>query len=131
MQQHPIILFDGFCNFCSASVWFVLKKDREAVFQFASMQSDTGKKILKQQGLEETQTVILIDTSDVSIYSTAALNILRRLPGFRILSKVLLLIPLWIRDPIYQWVARNRYKWWGKRESCFIPDANQRARFIE
>ncbi|WP_167605628.1 thiol-disulfide oxidoreductase DCC family protein [Maribellus sediminis] len=118
-QRLPIILFDGVCNLCNAAINFILKRDKRKQFRYISLQSDEGVKLVKSYQIpEETDSVILILNETVYIESEAAIEIGRLLPwpwkwssGFRIIPKKL-------RDGIYRWIARNRYRWFGKRNTC-------------
>ena len=126
----PVILFDGICNLCNNSVQFILKYEKEETFKFAPLQSDVAKKILapfQQQAI--TDSVLLIENGKLYQQSTAALRIAKRLKYFWVLFP-LIYIPKWIRDPVYDWIARNRYRWFGTRESCMMPDENQKKRFL-
>lgn len=132
--QRRIILFDGTCNLCNRSVNFILQREREPVFQFASIQSEAGQKCLAWCGLpgDYNQAVILIDHGKISLGSTAALKIGKTLRfPWSILSHTGLLVPRFIRDWVYEQIAVHRYEWFGKREVCMIPTENLKARFME
>lgn len=131
-QQHPILLFDGVCNLCNGFVQFVILRDPKAVFRFAPLQSKIGQQLASQAGfpIDELSTVILYDQGTFYTHSDVALEVVRRLPGLWSLLYGLNVIPKSIRDNIYNWVARNRYRWFGKRESCMVPTPEIRARFL-
>ena len=133
VEGQPIILFDGICNLCNASVIFVLQHERKPVFQFASIQSDAGQKLLEWCGLPKgyNQAVVLIDHGRVFLGSTAALRIgeTLRFP-WSFLSQVGLIVPRFIRDWVYKQIALNRYHWFGKRDVCMIPTENLKTRFL-
>lgn len=128
-----IILFDGVCNVCNGFVQFVIKRDRKNIFQFASLQSDIGKKLLQERNIDfkSIDSVILIDLG-VAYYikSDAALEIGQQLKGYRTLSKFLQLIPSKLRNIVYDFIARNRYAWFGKRKDCMVPTPEIKSKFL-
>src|SRR4028119_1503639 len=128
--QHPTILFDGVCNLCNGSVQFILRRDPEARFRFASLQSEAGQRLVTEQGLnpEVLSSVILIEDGRVYRESTAALRIARHMAGAWKLLRVFVLIPRPIRDAVYRLIARNRYRWFGKSETCWLPPPELRGR---
>lgn len=130
--RHPTILFDGVCNLCNGSVQFILRRDPQARFRFASLQSEAGRRLVTEQGLdpEVLNSVILIEDGRVYRESTAALRIARHMSGAWKLLRVLVLIPRPIRDAVYRLIARNRYRWFGKSETCWLPTPELRARFL-
>lgn len=131
MQENPIVLFDGICNYCNAMVNFAIRNDKKAIIKFAPLQSEAGG-LLKEQfrinpGID---SVILIDNGKVYTHSDAAIRITKYL---RWPSKALYafnIVPKFIREPLYKWVAKNRYKWFGKKETCMIPGPGVKARFL-
>lgn len=131
-NAHPVILFDGVCNLCNASVQFVIKGDPGAKFRFSSLQSDTAKQMLQQAGLDHTMTdtVVLFYNGKVYTQSDAALHIARRLTGLWPVMHVLIVIPRPIRNAVYNWIARNRYRWFGKKDQCMIPSPELKHRFL-
>lgn len=135
MQElnHPVILFDGVCNLCNSSVQFIINHDKKQVFRFASLQSEFGKNILQQFDLSDKNidSVMLFENNSVMIKSTAALNIAKRLGGGYSLLYALIIIPKFIRDFVYDFIARNRYKWFGKQESCMIPNPRLKKLFFD
>ena len=128
-----IILFDGVCNLCNNTVQFVIKNDKEDIFRFTPLQSDTGKKLLTERNIdtEDIDSIILIEPN-VAYYtkSTAALEIGKYLKGLSTISSILLWLPESLRDIVYDFVAKNRYKWYGKKESCMIPTEELKNKFI-
>lgn len=130
--QHPVLLFDGVCNLCNASVQWVLLRDKKAVFRFAALQSETGQKLLMQHGLDAKNfdTVVLVDDQNIYLRSDVPLEIVRRLGGWWQLLYAFKIIPRFIRDALYSWIARNRYRWWGRREACMLPRAEWKERFL-
>ncbi len=129
-----IILFDGVCNLCNASINFVIKRDKKDLFRYASLQSEVGQKLISERNIDikNIDSILLIDPS-VAYYhkSTAALRIAKQLSGFYPFLSVFLVLPKFFRDWIYDIIAKNRYKWFGKKESCMIPTPELKALFID
>ena len=125
-----IILFDGVCNFCDASVQFIIKRDPHGYFQFASIQSEVGQELLTQYQVPAVDSLILIENGNVFVKSTAALKIARRLNGGWPLAYSAIIVPPLIRHALYDVVAKNRYKWFGKKDACMLPTKEQRKRFL-
>jgi predicted DCC family thiol-disulfide oxidoreductase YuxK len=132
MVQHPIILFDGICNLCNGAVQFIIKHDRDKKFLFASLQSETGQQLLKQFGLslKNFNSFTLVQDDRVYTKSTGALKVARQISGGWKFLYAFIIIPAFIRDGIYSWIANNRYKWFGKKDSCMIPTPELQARFL-
>ncbi|MEK4030477.1 thiol-disulfide oxidoreductase DCC family protein [Pseudobacillus sp. FSL P4-0506] len=129
--MNPIILFDGECNFCDSSVQFIIKNDPKGIFHFASLQSDTGQSLLKKHRVpSDIDSMILIEGDKVYYKSAAALRICKHLKGAWKLLYALIIVPRPIRNIAYDFIAKNRYKWFGKKESCMLPSPSVRARFI-
>lgn len=127
----PVILFDGVCNLCNGSVLFIIKRDPQAKFRFASLQSDFGQQQLHKFNRSVTlESVLLIEADKLYDKSTAALKIASKLCGLWPLLSIFRVVPKSWRDGIYTWIARNRYRWFGKRESCMIPTPEFKSRFI-
>lgn len=127
-----IILFDGVCNLCNGFVQFVIKRDKNAVFKFASLQSETGQEVLRKYNLpvDELTSVIYVQNENVFLRSEAALRIASQLDGIWKLSKILLVFPTPLRDFVYNFIARNRYRIFGKRDECLLPTAELKSRFL-
>ncbi len=126
-----IILFDGVCNLCSGAVQWIIKHDKKNAFKFASLQSDTGIALSKKYAIpENTDSVILIDEEQVYVKSSAALLIAKYCSGLWPLLYAFIIVPPFLRNAVYDWVARNRYKWFGKKESCWIPTPELKQKFI-
>ena len=132
-SDHPIILFDGVCNFCNSIVNFIIKQDKENIFHFAALQSDAGQRLLKEYNIPATglNSFILIDGSKAYKSSTAGLRLYNKLPWYWKWTQVFWIVPQFIRDRIYNVIAKNRYKWFGKRDSCMIPTEDVKNRFIQ
>ena len=133
-SQQPVVLFDGVCNLCSFAVQFILDRDRDGVFRFASLQSTAGGELLRAHGrtppVGDPESVVLIENGAVYEHSSAALRIARRLSGLWKVLYVLIVVPAFVRDGVYRWIARNRYRWFGKGEQCWVPTPALRARFL-
>lgn len=132
MNISPVILFDGVCNLCNGSVQFVIKHDQTALFKFASLQSDAGQQLLSRYQLSgaDLSSFILIKDNKVYTRSTAALLVARQLTGVVKYLYIFSVIPTFIRDGVYNFIARNRYRWFGKQESCMVPTKDMLARFL-
>jgi len=131
--QKQIILFDGVCNFCNYSVNFIIEHDEKGIFRFASLQSDFAKSYLNKFGYstKNFDTFILIERDEHFIESTAALKIAKQLKGWVKLFSIFIIIPSCLRDPIYNIIAKNRYKIFGRKETCRIPAPEEKAKFLE
>ena len=129
-----IIVFDGICNLCNGAVQFIIKRDFNDVFRFAALQSEIGQKLAQERGIDTAvlDSIILIDPG-VAYYtkSDAALEIGKQLKGYRTLCSVLQWLPLGLRNIVYDFVARNRYRWYGKKEACMVPTPELKAKFLE
>jgi predicted DCC family thiol-disulfide oxidoreductase YuxK len=127
-----VVLFDGDCNFCDASVQFIIKRDPAAHFLFTSLQSEKGMELKKKHAIpEDDDSFVLIENGKAFTKSSAALRIAKKLDGLWHLLFLFILVPRKIRDGVYNYVAKNRYKWFGKKEdACMLPSPEQRKRFI-
>lgn len=132
-KNKKIILFDGVCNLCNASVQFVIKHDKKDIFRFVALQSDLGKEIIKHIGIDQKNidSVILYEPGVAYYYkSSAALEIAKHLGGFFNFATLFRIIPAFLRNPIYDYIAKNRYEWYGKNESCMIPTPELKSKFL-
>ena len=131
--SHPVILFDGVCNLCNASVQFVIKHDKKRLFRFASLQSSFVEKVLKENKLSSNtfNSFILLDNNKIYTRSTAALLVAKNLSGLTKLLYGFIIVPKFIRDFIYNMIAKNRYKWFGKQETCWLPTPQLKSLFFE
>lgn len=129
----PVILFDGVCNLCTGSVRFVIERDSRKQFRFASLQSPVADKLLGQQRNEadRLESVVLVVGERIYRKSRAALLIARRLDGLWPLLSVLLAIPRPVRDAVYDWIGRRRYRMFGKRDVCWTPQPELADRFLD
>jgi predicted DCC family thiol-disulfide oxidoreductase YuxK len=132
MKTQPIILFDGVCNFCNSAVNFTLKRNKKADIFFTPLQSSAGQKLLAQYNLpaDNMESFVFIENDKPYKQSTAALKVCRHLRGLWPLCFGFIIVPPFIRDGIYNWIAKNRYKWFGVRQSCMIPTPEVKARFL-
>lgn len=128
-----IILFDGICNLCNASVNFIIKNDKKKFFVFASLQSDVAKEILLQFSAKKLNldSIIYIENGALYEKSTAALKIAKQLRFPWPIFYLFIIIPPFIRDKIYNLIAKNRYKWFGKKDSCMIPTPDLKSLFLD
>ncbi|MBL0355804.1 MAG: thiol-disulfide oxidoreductase DCC family protein [Chitinophagaceae bacterium] len=132
MSDQPVILFDGVCNLCNGAINLTIKCDKKNRIKFAALQSEAGRQLAKQYGLPENdlRTFLLIENRKVYSRSTAALRVCRLLPGMWPLCYGFIIVPAFIRNGIYDLVAKHRYKWFGRRDQCMIPTPELRARFL-
>ncbi|MEE4566441.1 thiol-disulfide oxidoreductase DCC family protein [Paenibacillus polymyxa] len=132
--EYSIVLVDGVCHFCQGATRFIIKRDPKGIFHFGSLQSEVGQELLRAGGLSTDQldTFVLIEDGTYYTRSTAALRIAKRLRFPYPLAYVFILIPRFVRNAAYNWVARNRYRWFGKDEEdqCQIPPPEIRKRFF-
>jgi len=132
-KNKKIILFDGVCNLCNSSINYVIDHDKKDVFRFVSLQSDLGKVIQEYLGIENTSLdTIILYVPDEAYYikSTAALKVINEFSGIWKLAQLFLILPSSIRNLAYNYVAKNRYKWYGKEDSCRIPTPELKAKFL-
>ncbi len=131
--QHPVILFDGVCNLCSGVVQFILKRDRHDTFRFASLQSDLGQSVLKKFNLPANtfNSFILYQSGKIYTKSTGALLVAKQLSGVWRLLYIFIILPSFLRDSVYNVIARNRYRWFGKKEACWIPSPASQKKFLD
>lgn len=133
MIGKPTILFDGVCNFCNGAVNFVIQRDKKSRIKFAALQSEAGQQLLKQFNLptNEFNTFIFIEDGKVYTQSKAALKVCKYLTALYPLFYGFIIVPEFMRDGIYKWIAKNRYKWFGKKDHCMLPTAEIRSRFLQ
>lgn len=132
--NRPLILFDGVCNLCESSVHFIVRRDKNRQFRFASLQSAAAQKILSKHWYEfdELSSVLLITDDKVCRKSRAALKIVKRLDGaWPLLYYAFFWVPKFIADPIYDFIGKRRYQWFGMKDECWIPSDDLRQRFID
>jgi len=132
VNNNPIILFDGVCNFCNGIVNFIIRQDKKNLFRFAALQSESGKKLLEQYGIDwkNNDSFVVIQNGKAYEKSTAALKVSNQLPWYWKWSQLFWILPKFIRDALYNIIAKNRYKWFGKKEECMIPTPELKERFL-
>ena len=128
-NERPVILFDGVCNLCTGSVQFVIERDSRKQFRFASLQSPVAERLLGRRN--DLDSVVLVENNAIHRKSTAALRIARRLDGLWPLLAVFLVVPRFLRDAVYDWIGRRRYRMFGKRDACWVPNAELAERFLD
>lgn len=128
-----ILLFDGYCNLCNNTVQFVLTREKKPVLLFASLQSDFGRRVLAHFHIDPatTDSLVLIENNKAHVKSSAALRVSRYLKGLYPVGIAALIIPPFIRNAVYDYIARNRYKWYGRSDTCLMPKPEWKNRFIE
>lgn len=132
-KDKKIILFDGVCNLCDATVQFIIKRDKKDIFRFVPIQSVLGQQIIGHIGIDTTKTdsIILYEPGNAYYYKAeAALKIAKRLGGIYTLLGAFSILPKWLSNKVYDYIARNRYKWYGKKNECMIPTPEMRAKFL-
>jgi predicted DCC family thiol-disulfide oxidoreductase YuxK len=133
VQGPLIVLFDGVCNFCHASVQFIIDRDPQDRFRFAPLQSSLGEKLLTHfdLGRQKIVSVVLVESGRCYVKSTAALRIARHLRRPWPLVALLIMLPVGLRDLAYDWFARNRYRWFGRSDQCRMPTPQLQRRFLD
>ena len=128
-----IVLFDGVCNLCSSSVQFILKRDKKNQFLFGSLQGESGQAYLQQFNLpaDVFNSFMLVEGDQLYSRSSGALRILKYLGGVWPLLYAFIIVPKFIRDAVYDLIAKNRYKWFGKKDECWVPTAALKAKFLK
>ena len=128
----PILLFDGHCNLCNAWVQFIVKRDPSSTIRFASLQSVAGRRLLQEHKIDENyiESLVFFEERSFSVSSNAALRTLSYLDGWHKHLIILSVVPRSLRDLVYRFIAKNRYKWFGRREQCMVPTAELSKRFL-
>jgi len=131
-NNYKIILFDGVCNLCNDAVTYIIKRDKKNVFKFAALQSEIGQELTSKFNIDTSKvdSIILIDGEKHYEKSSAALRIAKYLSGAYPLLFGFMVVPKFIRNAVYDYIAKNRYKWFGKKESCMIPTAELKSKFL-
>lgn len=136
MSAHAIVLYDGVCNLCIASIQFIIRRDPEGYFKFAALQSDVGQALLAQHGITQAlgmgdDSVILLEAGNVYTHSDASLRVARRLRGVVKFAYALIVLPRFVRNAAYRLIARTRYRVFGKQAKCWLPTPALQARFLD
>jgi predicted DCC family thiol-disulfide oxidoreductase YuxK len=129
-KEHNLILFDGVCNLCNGAVQFIITRDKKEKFRFASLQSSLGRKFIDQSRVS-TETIMLIKNNKIYDRSSAALEIAKDLSGAWPALYIFKIVPKFLRDGIYNLIAKNRYRWFGKKDECMIPSPEIKSKFLE
>lgn len=143
-EDAPVVLFDGTCNFCDGAVHFIIDHERGTTLKFAALQSEPGKEVLDKSttpekakilregvtGSGDPDSVVYVKNGEVWTHSAAGLRIARHMRWPYSWAVVFWIIPPFLRDGVYRWIARNRYKWFGKTDACRVPTKEFRARFL-
>ncbi len=133
-SESPLLIFDGVCVLCSCSVQFVLRHDRAKRFRFATTQSATGRSLMIHHGLDPDRpaSVLLIENDTAFLESAAAIRVLRSFGGgWKLLAALIWIVPRPVRDVAYRGIAKRRYRWFGKLDACYLPNAENRMRFLD
>ncbi|MEP5612487.1 MAG: DCC1-like thiol-disulfide oxidoreductase family protein [Cyclobacteriaceae bacterium] len=130
--EHPVVFFDGVCNLCNSSVNFIIRRDRKGLFKFSPLQGKYAASALPAELItkERLPSLVLLD-KQVKMKSTAVLSIAKRLNGLWPLLYIFIIIPAFLRHLVYDFIAKNRYKWFGKKDHCMIPTPDLKDRFID
>ncbi len=133
MNDHPIIIFDGICNLCNGAINFVIRQDTKNKFRFATLQSPAGELLLKKFHLPhlDAGSFVLIDKGKAYQQSTAALRVMNYLPWYWKEVQIFRIVPAFLRNSIYDFIAQNRYQWFGKKAACMVPTPDIKSRFLE
>lgn len=131
-QKYDVVLFDGVCNLCNQAVDFIIQRDAKDNFKLASLQDELSKQLLRGKKLDESylDSIVLLREDKIYYKSRAALEIAKKLKGLWPLFYGFIIVPNFIRDPLYDWIASNRYKWFGKRETCRFPTDEDKRKFL-
>ena len=132
IENHKIILFDGVCNLCNSTVKRVIRNDKKDIYRFAALQSDVGMVMVTEHGIDtaKTDSILLLEGGRIYTKSTAALRIAKDLQGAYPLLYGFIIVPPIIRNWVYDFIARNRYNWYGKLDSCMIPTPELKKKFL-
>jgi predicted DCC family thiol-disulfide oxidoreductase YuxK len=131
-MEQPIILFDGVCNFCNAMVNFIIRQDKKNIFLFAALQSEFGKKLLEQYKIDwkANDSFVVIENGKAHQKSKAVLKLYNNLPWYWKWTQIFWIVPKFIRDWVYTVIARNRYRWFGRKDDCMVPSEEIKERFL-
>ncbi|MBB6328590.1 putative DCC family thiol-disulfide oxidoreductase YuxK [Algoriphagus iocasae] len=131
-EQKSIIFFDGVCNLCNASIDFVIRHDTNDRFLVGALQDELSRRILSNYQVDPNylDSLVLLENGKIFYRSTAALKIAKKLTGFAPFLYPLIFLPKFLRDPVYDWIGRNRYRWYGKKSTCRLPTPEEKAKFL-
>lgn len=131
MDNHPILFFDGVCNLCNSTVDFLIQRDHNKIIRYASLQGETAKKTLAEKYFTDLNTVVLYQDGQIYTKSEAIIRALIHLGPKYALASIFLIIPGFIRDFFYTLIAKNRYRFWGKRDTCRLPTHAEKKLFLD
>jgi predicted DCC family thiol-disulfide oxidoreductase YuxK len=133
LVQKKIVLFDGVCNLCSTSVQFILKRDKKNQFLFGSLQGNYGQEVLKKYNMPQNEfnSFMLLEGDQLYTKSSGALRMLKHLGGGWKLLYAFIIVPKFIRDAVYNFISQNRYRWFGKKEACWLPRPEWKKKFLD
>lgn len=131
-EMKSIIFFDGVCNLCNASIDFIIQRDSDDTFLVGALQDELSREILDEFEVDKDylDSLVLLESGEIFYRSTAALKIAKNLSGLWPALYPLIYLPKWLRDPVYDWIARNRYRWFGKKSTCRLPSPEEKAKFL-
>ena len=130
-QSESIVFFDGVCNFCNTTINWLLARNIKGNLRFSSLQGNTAKRLLTEDMVNDLSSIVYYRQGKCFVKSTAVLLIMRDVAWYGTLCLPFFLVPRFVRDAIYDWVARNRYRWFGKRDACRVPTLEERSRFLD
>lgn len=130
LDTTSVLFFDGVCNLCNRTVDFLIRRDKRHVLRFAPLQGLAAQEMVKPEMIEALPSVVFVDKTGAYQRSTAVLRAVAKLGGLWPVVLAFLIVPRPLRDGIYNWIAKNRYKWFGKRDSCRLPTPEERAMFL-
>jgi len=132
-KHKKLILFDGVCNLCNTSIQYVIKNDKKDVFRFAALQSEIGEQIIQHYNIDTSKTdsiLLFSNENGLSVKSSAALKIAKDLGFPKNMLIIFFIVPTFIRNWVYDYIAKNRYKWYGKKDECMIPTPELKSKFL-
>lgn len=131
-QKKSIVFFDGVCNLCNSSIDFIIRNDANNRFLVGALQDELSKQILSEYDVDPNylDSLVLLEDNQIFYKSTAALKIAKNLSGITPLLYPFIVLPKFLRDPVYDWIARNRYKWFGKKSTCRLPTPEEKSKFL-
>jgi len=131
-EDKPVVLFDGVCNYCNAMINFIIRQDKKKKYLFATLQSEFGRRLLHQWNLpvNSFDSFLVFDNGKLYSKSTAALRLYNQLPWYWKWTQLFWIFPKFLRDAVYNVIARNRYKWFGKKDECMLPSPEIKERFL-
>ena len=131
-MEHAVVYFDGVCNFCNGVINFIIRNDRNDYFRYTPLQSESGQKFLRdhQFPMQRLDTFYLAENGKIYSHSAAVLRILKRLGWKYSWMHGFIIVPAFIRDFFYEVISKNRYRWFGRKDQCMIPTAEERGKFL-